>query len=71
MLGLSNSNNGNSSWKTYVGNFLAIWGGQLAYKLYDLLALNRFPTPYEIYSSGIGALVATLIIYGVNRGREK
>lgn len=60
-------NSGSNSWKTYLGNFVAVWVAQLVFRLYDLTQTGKFPTPFELYSSAIAAAVATLIFYGYNK----
>lgn len=65
MLGL-----GKNNWKMALGNFIIIFGTQIAFKIDDILNLGRYPTTFELVKIGSNSLIITLIFYGYNRQKN-
>lgn len=66
MLGL-----GRNNWKMSLGNFLIIFGVQVAFKVDDYLTTLCLPSPIECAKIISNSLVITLIFYGYNRLTKK
>ena len=62
--------NGNK-WQYIIINFLVIFLAQMVFELYDLLALNKFPSLFQVYKAVVQALIATIAFYGINRQTHK
>jgi len=67
MLGLNLSSNSTNLKLDALGNFLTVLFVQLLFQLYDLLALERFPTEWEFYRALIVSFIATMVFYGYNK----
>lgn len=67
-LGLSNVGN---NWKLIVGNFLVMFGTQMAFKINDVLNTGVYPSGFEVVKVISNSLVVTLIFYGYNKWTEK
>ena len=67
-LGLSNAGN---NWKLILGNFLLIFGVQIAFKLDEIINTGTYPTEFEFVKVLSNSLVITLIFYGYNKATEK
>jgi len=67
MLGLNLSSSEVNRKLEAVGNFIVLLLAQMVFQLYDLLALNRFPTEWELYRALIVSAVGTVIFYGYNK----
>ena len=68
MLGLSSKGN---NWKLILGNFLLIFGVQIAFKLDEIINTMQYPTVFECVKIVSNSLVITLVFYGYNKMTEK
>jgi len=68
MLGLSAKGN---NWKLALGNFLLIFGVQIAFKIDEIINTGRLPTEFEFVKVLSNSLVITLIFYGYNKMTAK
>lgn len=68
MLGLSAYGN---NWKLAIGNFLLIFGVQIAFKLDEIINTGTYPTEFEVVKVISNSLVITLIFAGYNKLTEK
>lgn len=64
MLGLSSKGN---NWRLIVGNFLLVFGVQLAFKFDEIVNAGALPTPFEFVKIASNSLVITFIFYGYNK----
>jgi hypothetical protein len=68
MLGLSAYGN---NWKLALGNFLLIFGVQIAFKFDEIINTGALPTQFECVKIASNSLVLTLIFYGYNKYMSK
>ena len=67
MLGL-----GYNNWKLAIGNFVVIFGSQVAINLSELMVVpEAWPTPWWVCKTLLTSAVATLIFYGYNKLTNK
>jgi len=69
-LNLGINMNGNK-WYYAVVNFIVMFSAQVIFLLYEQLALERFPTEFEIYKAVVTSLAVTLVFYGINKATMK
>ena len=68
MLGFSAKGN---NWKLILGNFLLVFGVQIAFKIDEIINTMQYPTIFECVKILSNSLVITLIFYGYNKKTEK
>lgn len=68
MLGLSAVGN---NWKIAVGNFLAVFGVQAAFKLDEIINAGKYPSEFELVKLVSNSLIITLVFAGYNKLMEK